>query len=94
MARSTLAVTVADKKRLSPNMIRLMLQGDSLKDFPTGYEGGYIKLVFPGGLERPVVRSYTIREFSADSRVITIDKVSHWNTGPAATWASNTSIDD
>ena len=65
MARSTLAVTVADKKRLSPNMIRLMLQGDSLKDFPTGYEGGYIKLVFPRGLERPVVRSYTVREFSA-----------------------------
>ena len=94
MARSTLAVTVADKKRLSPNMMRLMLQGDSLKDFPTGYEGGYIKLVFPGGLERPVVRSYTVREFSADTRVITIDMVAHGDTGPAATWASNTSIGD
>ena len=80
MARSTLAVTVADKKRLSPNMMRLMLQGDSLQDFPTGYEGGYIKLVFPEGLERPVVRSYTVREFSADTRVITIDMVAHGDT--------------
>ena len=47
MARSTLAVTVADKKRLSPNMMRLMLQGDSLQDFPTGYEGGISNWCFP-----------------------------------------------
>lgn len=73
-------------------MVRLTLKGESLRDFPTGYEGGYIKLVFPGGLKRPVVRSYTVREFSPASPAVTIDMVAHGDSGPAASWASRTSI--
>jgi len=39
-------VSVKEKIQLSPNLLRLVLQGDSLKDFPADCASGYIKLRF------------------------------------------------
>ena len=82
-------VSVLRKKQLSPNMVRMVLTGSELDDFPTGYESGYVKLVFPSGSEKPVVRSYTVRKYEEDVRELTLDMVVHGDTGPAAKWANH-----
>ena len=87
MARVVRTVTVADKQQLTPNMMRLLLEGDSLADFPDGMEGGYIKLVLDGQ-DKPVARSYTVRTFLPNPARLTIDMVAHGDTGPAAAWAN------
>ncbi len=61
-------MTVATRERLTPNLVEVTLAGDALADFPTGFEGGYIKLVFPQEGGRPVARSYTIRDFDPETR--------------------------
>ncbi len=93
MARAVRTVTVLDKEQITPNMVRITLSGDELADFPEGYEGGYIKLVFPGESVKPVVRSYTIRSFSP-SKELTLDMVAHGDTGPAARWALQVNVGD
>lgn len=85
--RAPRTVGVVAKTTLSPNMCRLRLGGKALADFPGGFEGRYVKLIFPGSGERPTVRSYAVREFSPE-RQLTIDMVAHVNAGPAADWAA------
>ena len=88
MAKELRTVTVAEKIRLSPNMTRLRVAGDSLSSFPAGFEGGYVKLVFDSAAEKPLVRSYTVRHFDEEARLLTIDMVAHGDAGPAARWAN------
>lgn len=90
MAKALRQVVVSEKYSLSPNMQRVVLSGESLADFPVGYEGGYIKLVLPDEGEKPAVRSYTIREFDLAEKKLAIDMVAHGDTGPAAYWANHT----
>lgn len=89
MAKTPRTVKVANRENLTPNMVRITLSGDSLADFPAGFEGGYIKLVFPNADEKPTVRSYTVRTYRPDVRELTLDMVAHGDTGPAATWANH-----
>lgn len=93
MAKEKLTVAVKEKDELSPNMVRLLLEGESLREFPTGFEGGYIKLVLDnvGGAQ---VRSYTIREHDPITPGLTIDMVRHGDKGPAARWANSVSVGD
>lgn len=94
MARPQRTVTVAGKTQLSPHFVRLQLTGASLSDFPIGYEGGYVKLVFPlkGSVEaKPLMRSFTVRAFDAPNQTLTLDAVAHGDTGgPAANWIQQT----
>ena len=72
---------------LTPNMQRIVLQGDDLKELQTTDLGGYIKLMFhPDGHtdisnmaegERPVMRTYTISELNIDKGEISVDFVKH-----------------
>jgi NADPH-dependent ferric siderophore reductase len=39
-------VKVVQKKFLSPNMLRIILSGEALHDFPENFESGYVKLRF------------------------------------------------
>ncbi|MFN3235618.1 MAG: siderophore-interacting protein [Pseudomonadales bacterium] len=88
MAKAIRQVVVGQKQNISPNMQRVVLEGEALEDFPTGFEGGYIKLVLPDGSEKPPVRSYTIRSFDPEQRQLAIDMVAHGDAGPAARWAN------
>lgn len=88
MASTAHELTVAKRDAITPNMLRFTLTGDSLEEFPTGFEGGYVKLVFPkpeGG--RPLMRSYTVRAFDPDARELVLDMCAHGATGPAGRWA-------
>ena len=102
------AVTVRSNNMITPNMQRLVLQGDVLANFPSDCEGGYIKLLFnqTGSTdlsslaegERPMMRTYTIRRFMADENAIEVDFVRHITAdnqcGFASRWAMNATLGD
>lgn len=92
-------LSVSQSQRISPNMQRITLHGKDLEEFPTGYEGGYVKLVFPtAGTAKAVMRTYTIRKFTPQNLSLDIDLVLHGeldkNAGPASTWALQTKPGD
>ena len=101
---------VVNSVAITPNMQRITLQSDELKQFPADCEGNYIKLLFneEGGTDlngldfangqRPVMRTYTIRSFDQDNGVIDVDFVRHitqdQQCGFASRWAMNTTQGD
>jgi len=93
-------VTVKHKQWLTPHMLRIILSGDALSDFPTNFESGYVKLRFlshelaSSMNEKPLVRSYTVRAFDQAECELTIDFVSHGDNGPASAWALACSAGD
>lgn len=81
-------LTVLSNESLTPHMRRIRLHGDSLSGFPDDQESGYVKLMLEGEDDsKPVLRSYTIRAFSAENRELTLDFVDHGDSGPASAWA-------
>lgn len=88
MAKTPRDVSVLSKQSLSPNLTQVRLCGDALADFPTGFEGGYVKLVLPGERDKPHTRSYTVRAFDPTARELTLEVVAHGDKGPAARWAN------
>lgn len=87
-------LTVSQSQSLTPNMQRITLRGEDLAEFPTGNEGGYVKLLFPvaGQQSLPdakaidagakvIMRTYTVRNFRPDDSEIDIDLVLHGEGG-------------
>jgi len=103
-------LTVVDKQPISPNMQSIVLGGEALNDFPTGFEGGYIKLnlsevaksnnelvyerVQALNAKKPVMRSYTIRQFDPAAGKLTLNFMNHGDGGPACAWSSHCTIGD
>ncbi|WP_261858298.1 siderophore-interacting protein [Photobacterium sanguinicancri] len=101
-------LTVISTEQITPNMQRLVFHSDSLADFPNDCEGGYIKLLFNSlgetdlstvaEGERPAMRTYTVRRFSATDCTIEVDFVRHITTdlqcGFAARWAMSAQVGD
>ncbi|EPQ9984885.1 siderophore-interacting protein [Vibrio vulnificus] len=101
-------LTVVSTQTLTPNMQRIVFEGDFIKQFPQECEGGYIKLLFDarGNTdlsqlaegERPVMRTYTIRRFDAKRGAIEVDFVRHITSdthcGFAARWAMAAQVGD
>lgn len=91
--RKARKLTVARSSSLTPNMLRLTLQGEDLAGFPEDAEGAYFKLVFPGDdPERPVLRTYTVAKHRPEQHEIDVDFMLHTNadgsaSGVAAPWA-------
>ncbi|CZF81308.1 Vibriobactin utilization protein ViuB [Grimontia celer] len=105
---SPIQLTVEASTAITPNMQRIVMHGEGLSRFPANCEGGYIKLMFapdgntdlsslPAG-ERPVMRTYTIRELDFSTHTITVDFVRHkvddCGCGHAARWAMNAKVGD
>lgn len=100
-ARQVRLLTVNAKTQLTPNMIRIQLQGEALSDFPDGAEGGYIKLLFQdptdldaNGEGKTRMRSYTVRYFDKEALTLDLDFVAHGDNGPASAWALSCVIGD
>ena len=99
-------LTVLDSKQITPNMQRITLHGDALAEFPPECAGSYIKLLFNStgttdlssiaGGERPVMRTYTIAQFSSAENTIEVDFVRHVTAdlqcGFAARWAMHVQV--
>jgi NADPH-dependent ferric siderophore reductase len=88
MARVTLGGDeLADYPAFGPDQrIKLFfpVTGQDRPAMPRASSGGP---VWPPGEPRPVIRSYTVRRFDADSGELDVDFVLHDAHGPAAEWA-------
>lgn len=80
---------VADVRRVTPGMLRVTLQGESLSDFVSLGFDDHVKLFIPAPSGEPERRDYTPRRF--DARTLAIDFATHGNgqgePGPATRWA-------
>lgn len=85
-------------KDITPNMRRITLGGQGIKDFPVDQESAYIKLMFPQSQnEKPIMRTYTI--IKQRDNEIDVDFVLHGLNhkgaeGPASHWAKTCVIGD
>lgn len=92
-------LTVIGKQYVTPNMLRVTLGGDGIKDFPKDQASAYVKLIFPikdDEKGRVLRRTYTVRHdrITDQGRVIDLDFVMHGASdddhdhgGPASNWA-------
>ena len=94
MAKAVRKTKVVSRQILTPNMVRLTLGGSSLKQFPIGYEGGYIKIFVQNTEGAEVSRSFTIRKHEPERRQIVIDAVTHGDEGPASRWINKVAVGD
>lgn len=78
---------------LTPNLLRVTLGGPELASFPVDIGSAYIKLKMtdppPDNDERPLIRTYTVRSFNAETLELDVDFVLHEDPGPASRWAQS-----
>jgi NADPH-dependent ferric siderophore reductase len=91
--RPLLTARVETVEPLTPTLTRIVFGGDGLAEFALGeYTDHYVKLQFPrpGAPEdeRAKVRTYTVREWDPEARLLTIDFVVHGDEGIAGPWAA------
>lgn len=80
---------------LSPHLRRIIVTGDSLKEFPVGQEGTYVKVVLQQeGEDFLTKRSYTIRSFNPETTELALDFVVNRHDGPATNWAKAAKVGD
>jgi NADPH-dependent ferric siderophore reductase len=79
-------LTVADTRRLTPNMIRMTLAGEDLADFTSLGADDHVKIFVPGDDGAMAMRDYTPRAFDRAACTLTIDFAVH-EAGPATRWA-------
>ncbi|MEM9669163.1 MAG: siderophore-interacting protein [Pseudomonadota bacterium] len=97
-------VTVKDIQRLTPNMMRVTLVGNLIKDYPDPSGGAHFKMIVPDkdqsagefgefiskGSFKPAMRTYTIRHARQASGEIDVDIVVHGDLGRVGPWAQRT----
>ncbi|WP_317931006.1 siderophore-interacting protein [Halioxenophilus sp. WMMB6] len=106
-------LTLIDKQLVGANSLRLVFAGDDLADFPEDQASGYVKLMFaaePGGeidpsqLENAAYfkalrkRTFTIRQYDAEQKRLTVDGACHSfgepDQGPANQWLQQAELGD
>lgn len=86
------AVEVEQVIDLTPRMRRIVVSGESLRDFETDRPGQWVKVFVPvPGEDEPESRAYTIRRFDSVNARMEIDFVRHGD-GPLAGWAERAQI--
>lgn len=83
---------VARVETLSPQMRRVVFQGEALADFVSASYDDHVKVFFPRH-EGAVARDYTPRRYDNAARELTIDFALHGD-GPAADWARQAQAGD
>ncbi len=79
-------LTVRQKTRLTPNMIRILFEGVDLAGFVSLAPDDHVKLFIPTDSGEPERRDYTPRLFDAAAATLAIDFAVH-DAGPATRWA-------
>ncbi|WP_341368191.1 siderophore-interacting protein [Yoonia sp. BS5-3] len=91
---------VIARRHVTPNMIRVTLAAEWVKELPAGIEGAHCKIFLPSIDQsktdflqqlsegpRPTVRTYTIRYIRPAVGEMDVDFVDHGDAGPASAWA-------
>ncbi len=88
--RSPRSTRVIETEPLTPSMIRVVLGGEGLEGFDAGaFSDHYVKLkITPPGESETRTRTYTVRDWDAERRRLTIDFVHHGDIGVAGPWAA------
>jgi NADPH-dependent ferric siderophore reductase len=88
--RRVLSTTVRETTRLTPEMIRIVVDGDDLDGFGAGaFTDHYVKCKFGDK-----TRSYTVRDWDPERRRLTLDFVVHGDHGVAGPWAARARVGD
>jgi NADPH-dependent ferric siderophore reductase len=83
--RRVLSTTVAETAWLTPSMVRVVVGGPDLDGFAAGaFTDHYVKCRFGDK-----TRSYTVRAWDPERRLLTLDFVVHGDRGVAGPWAAN-----
>src|ERR1700729_4295894 len=83
--RRTLSTTVTDVSWLTPSMVRLVVGGPDLEGFAVGsFTDHYVNCRFGDRM-----RSYTVRGWDPERRLLTLDFVVHGDRGIAGPWAAH-----
>ncbi|HEY2656568.1 MAG TPA: siderophore-interacting protein [Solirubrobacteraceae bacterium] len=82
--RRALSTTVTDVSWLTPSMVRVVVGGPGLDGFAVGsFTDHYVKCRFGDK-----TRSYTVRAWDSERRLLTLDFVVHGDRGIAGPWAA------
>ena len=82
--RRALSTTVTDVSWLTPSMVRVVVGGPDLEGFAVGsFTDHYVKCRFGDRM-----RSYTVRAWDPERRLLTLDFVVHGDRGIAGPWAA------
>jgi NADPH-dependent ferric siderophore reductase len=83
--RRVLSTTVTEAFWLTPGMVRIIVGGPDLEGFGAGaFTDHYVKCRFG-----EKTRSYTVRDWDPERRLLTLDFVVHGDRGLAGPWAAN-----
>jgi NADPH-dependent ferric siderophore reductase len=75
---------VVEATQLTPNMVRIVVEGSELDDFAVGeFTDHYVKCRFG-----ETTRTYTVRDWDANRLRLTLDFVVHGDRGIAGPWAA------
>ena len=89
-SRPPRTTTVAETSWLTPSMVRIIVEGPELADFEVGqFTDHYVKTRFGDK-----TRTYTVRDFDADTNRLTLDFVVHGDEGLAGPWAAAAQVGD
>lgn len=98
-ARPLVRLRVAERRELSPAMVRVVFDAEGF-DY-AGHTDSYLKLLFAddgpllGDLpDRPTTRTYTVRAFDPATNRVTVDFVVHGDDGLAGRWAARCTVGD
>jgi NADPH-dependent ferric siderophore reductase len=96
-------LSVIRKEQLTPHMLRVTLGGELMTGFPEGRESANFKLLLPqihqavpvlptstskpDEKDKPIVRTYTVRNFDPKAMQVDVDFFIHKEAGPASQWA-------
>ncbi|MDC3091474.1 siderophore-interacting protein, partial [Rickettsiales bacterium] len=94
--KRTRLIKVLNKKKVTPNMLRITFTHEDLFDFPNNEKGGYVKLLFKDkSTNTELVRPYTIRDFRKKRLELDIDFAIHSkDSGYASNWAAEAKVGD
>lgn len=94
--KRTRVIKILNKKKITPNMLRITFAHEDLFDFPSDEKGGYVKLLFKDKFTNAeLVRPYTVRDFRKNKLELDIDFAIHSeDSGYASSWASKAKIGD
>ena len=88
--RRVLSTTVRETARLTPEMVRIVVDGEDLEGFGAGaFTDHYVKCRFGDK-----TRSYTVRDWDPERRRLTLDFVVHGDHGIAGPWAARAQVGD